>query len=446
MQDEETPRQTRTRPEAEAEAQSGAGARRGRRKAARAEAEAAEAEAATSRQRRRIEKLKAELREARDAPPVVVAPVAPPARLRLRHFAVLLSFLLLVAAPSGLILWYLETRAADQFASRVGFVVHNEDVGAATDILGGAIDLTGGQTRDTDILYEFIRSQQLVRQVDESLDLRALWSKPENDPVFAVEREGTIEDLHDYWGRMVKVYYDTDTRLIELRVQAFDPDDAHAIATEIFRRSQKVINDLSAVAREDALRYAREELEKAEARLREARQALVRFRTETQIVDPSADVQGQMGLLNTLQAQLAEALIEQDLLRETSREGDPRLEQVARRIEVIRKRIAEERRSFGLADQEGDVSKFSALLAEFEALTVEREFAEKAWLAARAAYDAAVLEANRQSRYLAAYTGPTRAERAEYPERVMLWALATFLLFLAWAILTLVAYSIRDRR
>lgn len=398
------------------------------------------------RQRRRIQALKAELKEAQDAPPVVVAPVAPRARMRLRHLGVVLSFVLFVAVPSLIAAVYLWTRAADQYASYIGFAVHTEDTGAATDVLGGAIDLTGGSTRDPDILYEFIQSQQLVAQVGETLDLREIFSRPEGDPIFTFDPSGTIEDLHDYWGRMVRIYYDPDTQLIELRVQAFTAEDAHAVAQEVFRRSQALVNRLSAVAREDALSYAREELEKSEDRLRDARQALTQFRNETQIVDPSANVAGQTGLLNTLQQQLAEALIEQDLLRDVTRSTDPRLEQAARKIEVIRKRIAEERQTFGLAGSGGKTEEFNELLAQFEVLTVDREFAEQAWLAARSAYDAAVLEANRQSRYLAAYVGPTTPERAQYPERGMLWALFSLVVFLVWAILTLIAYSIKDRR
>lgn len=399
------------------------------------------------RQRRRIQQLKAELKEAQDAPPVVIAPVAQRARWRLRHFGVLASFLLFVALPAAAIAWYLWERAADQYASYVGFAVHSEDTGAATDVLGGAIDLTGGSTRDPDILYEFIQSQQLVAQVAEKIDLRAVWSRPQNDPVFTFDPSGTLEDLHAYWGRMVRIYYDTNTQLIEIRVQAFSAGDARDIAQEIFRRSQDVINRLSEIARKDALRYAREELEAAENRLRTARQALTTFRNETRIVDPTADVQGQMGLLNTLQGQLAEALIEQDLLRETTREADPRLQQAARRIEVIQRRIDEERQTFGISGSgQGGNAEFNALLAQFEALTVDREFAEQAWVAARSAYDAAVLEANRQSRYLAAYIGPTLAERAQYPERPLLWVLSTLILFLVWSILTLIGYSIKDRR
>jgi len=394
----------------------------------------------------RLKKLKQKLRDAKNAPPVVVTEVAPRAEMKPRHFGVLFSFLIFVILPSAGVMWYLQERAADQFASFVGFSVHSEDTSAVTDVLGGSIDLGNGGSKDTDILYEFIQSQQLVASVDAKLDLRTLYSKPQNDPVFTFEQDGTIEDLRDYWSRMVQIYYDTDTQLIELRVQAFTSQDAYNIAEEIFAQSSEMINQLSAIAREDTIRYAREELTKAQAQLKAARQALTRFRNETKIVDPTADVQGQMGLLNTLQQQLAAALIEQDLLVDIARTNDPRLEQAARKIVVIRKRINEERETFGISSEGGNSAEFNALLSQFEALTVEREFAEKAWLAARSAYDGAIIEANRQSRYLASYVGPTRAERAEYPERIMFWLLTTLALFLAWAILTLIGYSIKDRR
>ena len=398
-------------------------------------------------QQQRLKQLQRELAEAKKAAPtIIVGEVAAPARMKVRHYGVMLSFLFFVALPSAAVMWYLQERAADQYASFVGFSVHTEDTTAVTDVLGGAIDLGGGGSKDSDILYEYIQSQELVAQVDKALDLRKLFSKPENDPIFTFEKDGTVEDLRDYWLRMVQIYYDTSTQLIELRVQAFSAEDAYLIAQEIFTQSSDMINRLSAIARKDTIGYAAEELEKAQAQLKKARQALTEFRNRTKIVDPTADVQGQMGLLNTLQTQLAQALIEQDLLAATARANDPRLEQAARKIEVIRKRISAERETFGISGDGGNSEEFNALLSQFEALTVEREFAEKAWLAARSAYDGAIIEANRKSRYLAAYVGPTRAERAEYPERITFWVLTTVLLFLFWAIMTLVFYSARDRR
>ena len=140
------------------------------------------------------------------------------------------------------------------------------------------------------------------------------------------------------------------------------------------------------------------------------------------------------------------ALIDQDLLLEVTQSSDPRLAQAARKIDVIRKRIAEERSSFGLSGDGGNSQEFNQLLSEFEALTVDREFAENTYIASRTAYDSAFAEANRKSRYLAAHIQPTLAQTAQYPERLLLWGLFTLFIFLAWSILALVAYSIKDRR
>lgn len=377
-----------------------------------------------------------------------VRPPVPAARMRPRHWGVLLSFLMLVVLPWGVSGWYLWRVAADQYASTVGFSVRREEFQSAVDLIGGIGQIAGGaSSSDTDILYNFIRSQDLVARLDARLDLKAIWSRPwPADPVFAFNPAGTIEDLLDYWNLAVSVAYDGASGLLTLRVLAFDAAEAQAIAQAIFEESSRRINELSAIAREDATRFARAELDRAVARLTAARQALTDFRLKTQIVDPQADIQGQMGLLNTLQGQLAAALIELDLLRDSARPGDPRVVQAERRIEVIEARIAEERRKFGDGGQGPGGEDYARTVAEFERLTVERQFAEEAYKGALVAYDSAVADAQRQSRYLAAHILPTRAERSAYPQRWLLFGLAGFFLLCLWSVGALVYYSLRDRR
>jgi len=172
---------------------------------------------------------------------------------------------------------------------------------------------------------------------------------------------------------------------------------------------------------------------------------MTEFRNRTQIVDPAIDTQNQMGLLITLQGQMAEALIELDLLQDTTRQSDPRIVQANRRVEVIQVRIDAERRKlgFGAGADTGEV--FADLVGEYEGLLVDREFAERSYTAALASYDVAQAEARKQSRYLAAHIRPTLAEKAEYPERGKILALMALFLLLGWAILSLVYYSLRDR-
>jgi capsular polysaccharide transport system permease protein len=384
------------------------------------------------------------------APPPGVRPPVKAARLRLRHALLALSFLVCVVLPASLAAAYLWGRAADQYASTVGFSVRREEGGSAIELLGGLTSISGTSSSDTDILFEFLQSQRLVTDLDARLNLREIWSKAADDPFFAFEGE-SVEDLVEYWERMVEVAYDKASGLIEVRVLAFDPDDAQRIAAALFDASAKMINELSAIAREDSIRYARTDLDESIERLKVAREAVTAFRNRHQLVDPRIELQNQGGLLGTLQAQLAAALIEQDLLRDTTRPDDPRLTQAQRRIEVIEARIAAERGKVGLVGSGGALGTgggdaFASLVGEYERLSVDLEFAERTYVATLAAYDAALAEARRKSRYLAAYAQPTRAETSRFPERGTLFGLLALFLFLAWAIVVLVAYALKDRR
>ena len=89
---------------------------------------------------------------------------------------------------------------------------------------------------------------------------------------------------------------------------------------------------------------------------------------------------------------------------------------------------------------------FADIVGEFERLTVDRQFAEQSYTAALAAFDAAIAESRRQSRYLAAHIHPTLAESPIYPNRPATLGLVAFFSFLIWSLLVLVGYSLKDRR
>ena len=381
---------------------------------------------------------------------VQVRPIAAPATMRRRHWGLLLSFLLFVLLPLVASAYYLWTVAEDQYSSTTGFTVRSEESGGASDILGGLAQFAGANTgADGNVLNEFIQSQEIVEAIDDAVDLRTHYAQHwDTDPVFSLWPDASIEDLLWYWARVVRISFDEGSGLIDVQVLAFDPEMATRIAELIVSESQDRVNELNTQARADAMRYANEELEIAIARLKDAREALTRFRTRTQIVDPETDIQGRMGVMNNLQQQLAEALVEQDLLLATiTSETDLRIVQGQRRIDVIRARIAAEREAFANADDDiGGVGEaYPTLISEFESLTVDREVAEETYRAALTALDVARANASRQSRYLATYVRPTRAQESEFPQRFVLIGLAALFLGLVWSVMALVYYSIRDR-
>lgn len=391
-------------------------------------------------------------------PAVSVRPIAPAAGMRRRHWGIVTSFLLVVLIPTLLTSAYLAFLAEDQYRSTTGFIVRQDEGNSNASVLGGLSQFVGGSvSSDGDVLYEFVQSQGLISNIDAKLDIRGHYSRhwPANygpalltsDPVFSIWPDASIEDLIDYWQRMVRVSFDQSTGLIEVQVLAFDPDMAQAIAQEVLSQSQIMINALNDTARADAMRYALADLETSLARLKDARETLTQFRSRTRIVDPLADLQGRMGVITNLQQQLAEALIQFDLLQETVSPNDPRVAQAARRIEVIQERILSERENFTGADTTSAVAEdYPALLAEYESLLVDREFAEETYRLALSAVELARSNATRQSRYLATFVEPTLAETAEFPRRFVLGGLAALFLTLLWGVGALVYYSIRDRQ
>jgi capsular polysaccharide transport system permease protein len=372
------------------------------------------------------------------------APEVRPAALQARHWLGILSFALIVLIPFAATVGYLYTRAADRFHSEVAFSIRSEETASAAAGLIGAITNIGtGTASDADILYEYVRSQGIVEAIDAELDLRAIWGRAEGDPVFTIAPDAPIEALVGHWGRMVDVAFESGAGIIQITAQAFTAADATAIAEAILEQSSELVNELSNQARADAIRFAEEELAEAEENLRIERQRLSAFRRENRIVDPSGDVAGQSGLLNALQTELAQALVERDMLLSFVGDDDQRVIQANRRITAVEGRIEAERASLGVSGVEGALPD---VVGRYEELLVDLEFANTAYTQTLAGLAAARAEARRQSRYLAPHVQPTFAESALYPRRPLLAGLVGLFLLLGWGVAMLIYYNTRDNR
>lgn len=381
-----------------------------------------------------------------DVPGEAVAPTAAPARFRTRHFGVLLLAFLLVVLPglvSGVYLWRF---AVDQYVSTAGFAIRTEAPASPFDFLGAFGGGTTTSSKDMDILQNFISSQQLVEKLDRDLDLKAIYSKPEGDPYFRYDPTGTIEDLVDYWSRMVVVDYDNTTGLMQLTVHAFAAEDAQRVARAVLSESSDMINRLAAVARTDTTRYAKETLDQAQAKLQDARAAMTAFRARNGIVDPQTDLGAVSQVLGSLTQQLVSAQVELQILTESGAgAGDPRVIAVQRKVDIVQAKLDEEQSKVAV-NSEPSKTGYAQMVADYERLRVDQEFAEKAYLTALASYDGAVTEASHKQVYLATYEEPTLAQSSTAPDRWLLLATIMLIGFFAWAILTLVYYALRDRR
>ncbi|MEO1550212.1 MAG: capsule biosynthesis protein [Pseudomonadota bacterium] len=373
-------------------------------------------------------------------------PPAPVATWRRRHWTLLALGAVWIAAPTLLAILYLWVWASDRYISTLGFSVRTEEASSPLEMLGNLGSLGNSSSSDMDILYAYLDSQTLVEDIGGHAALAPLYHDPAQDPIFDLKPGASIEDVTAHWRLMSTRVYDAGTGLMELEVAAFSAADAQEIARRALAAMRALVDDLSRLAAEDVTRDARENVERAQSRLAQARAAVDAFRTQHQIVDPGAPLQTRSGVLSALEGELAQTLIDGDILRTTTRADDPRVAQVQRRVAAIRTRIADEKARMASSQDAVDQTPLTQVVGQFERLLVDRSFAEEAYLAARTAHDLALVDARRQTRYLAVHIPPTLAEAASYP-RKWVWLLTTSLAAsLSWMLLCLCLYALRDRQ
>lgn len=364
-----------------------------------------------------------------------------------RTSKLLLSFLLCAVLPLIAATLYYATLATDRYAARAGFSIRGIDMNAGIDGIGALTGLasTGSTTSDSYIVLSYLASRELLEAVDGELDLRGVYASPDVDPLSRLASEATVEDFLRYWNRRVHTQFDPASGIIEFEVQSFSAEHARAIAALVLSLTQTLVNELSANARSDALRFAREEVELQEARLRQALSAIRDFRASEQSVDPSASAALEIELIANLEARLIDVNARIAALRESLDENAPSLAALRRNADALAAQIIERRRAIGseILDESG-ISAVTQQLALYEELEVERSLAQQAYASALASLEQARRDADRQQRYLAIHLRPQAPESAQYPRSLRNMLVLSFALVAAWGIGALLTYSIRD--
>ncbi|MEM9061896.1 MAG: sugar transporter [Pseudomonadota bacterium] len=355
---------------------------------------------------------------------------------------------LLVLAPLLAIAWYLFQIAEDRFASRAAFSIRSNDMTAPVEIFGAVTQLgASSSAADGQILYDYIRSQPMLRRAEAELDLVAMFNRAPGDWLYTLGTDRPIEDRLRHWRRMVDISIDSSSGILTVEARTHVAEDARSIVSVILAASSDLVNRLSETARTDAVRHAEDDLSKAEARLRRIRADLRAFRDLEQDVDPTQNAQAALGLVTSLEGEMARAQVRLESLSDVLAPDAPRLRTLRREIATLEERIEQERTRLGSGArvEGGETRSLSEVVGDYEELLVDREFAEQAYTLALTTLEQAQAEARRQHRYLAVHIEPTLSEEADYPDRPILLAAAAAMLIALWAIFMLVTTNIRER-
>ncbi len=394
----------------------------------------------------------ADVQTSEAVPPVKAVPFRiglPPATGRTaqqwRRFWIAVSFALCVLLPVAAASVYYAFIATDRYVVEVKFAIRSPSMTQPADLMGLMTGAGGVTVTDSYMVVDYLQSRGFVDELEERLDLVAIYNHPDADFLTRLDPTEPKERVVKYLHRMVSVNYDTSSQIITVAVQAFTPQDASRLAQEILALSNDLVNQVSAKSRQDTVRLAESELQRAEARLREQRDVLSAFRETEQDIDPAGSVATQQAMIGRLMGELTGAQTRMATLREYLSDDAPSVRVLASLISTLEDQVEVEKAKLGRGDAAiGTGDTLTERVGTFEELSVDLEFTRRAYLSALVSVEGARLEADRQQRYLASFVSPSLPEQALYPKRVLNVFLAAVLAFMLWGIAVMSVYIVRE--
>lgn len=327
------------------------------------------------------------------------------------------SFAFCFAVPVILAIVYFGALAADRYESEVQFVVRSPMASAA----GQLSSLVQGSTvvrsaDDAHVVLAYLTSRAALRELITEVPLREMLTRAPYDAMWAYPLPFRVESeqrLHHHFLRFINAKFDQATGISTLKIQAFVPEDAAAIASALLRNAEKLINRLNERVKEDAVELARREVETSEALAIERQSQMTEFRMRWSLIDPVKVSTSAHQMIAKLALEAAQTRAQLAEMQKSSPQS-AQIPSLQLRITALEEQVRKEQLQLAGSD-----NSLAPRLAEYERDLLIREFAERSFASAMSALEIAKAEALRQKLYLEQITTPVAADHYKYPYRIL---------------------------
>ncbi len=346
---------------------------------------------------------------------------------------------LVVLLPLLLAVLYFGLLAKDRYVSESIVVVKRADDLAGANLNIGALLGGGGSTmrEDAMLLQQYILAPDMLKKLDAKLDFKTAYAASGWDVLQRLPKDVSFEDYLAYYRSKIGVGFDEKTSVLTITTQGFTPEFAQQFNQAVLAESELFINELShKISREEML-FANQEINRAYGQLQAAKETLLTFQNDNNLVDPQVQIEATSRLVAELQAKKAQ--LEAELTNYLSYLNDdtPQIKAARSAIESIQAQIEKERATLTSSEDE----QLNQKMFEFEELKAKVAFEGDLYKLSLTALEKSRVEAARKAKSLAVVSQPYLSEDARYPRRLYM-LLTVFLVSLLVYGLTKVTLSI----
>lgn len=343
-----------------------------------------------------------------------------------------------------LVSFYWFVWAEERYVSHATVVLESPQVAtpefSLSSLMGGG---GGGNTHDLLLLREHLLSVDMMRRLDQDLNIRKHYS--EHGDFFARLRdpEAAVEDLHKYYLRRVEVELDEYAGVLNIHVQGYTPEFAHQMATLLLQAGEDHMNEMGHRLADEQVRFLEQQMVRLDERFTATRTALLEYQNEHGLVSPTSTVESINQVVATLEADLARYQAQRNALASFQSSQSAELRSVERNITALRDQIIEQRDR--LAQASGN--SLNSISAEYQTLELQAQFAQETYSSALAALENTRLEAARQLKQVSVLQSPLYPEYAIEPNRLYnssVFAIITIFLAFIFSMLMMIIKDHRD--
>lgn len=359
-----------------------------------------------------------------------------PHLVRRRALQVALVAILLAIVYWGLI-------ASDRYVSQADVVVDS------TDMAGGQNKdfalLVAGTRNDHELMLmrDHLRSVDMLKTLEEKLQLRAHYSDARRDPLSRMWSEGVAQEFfHEHYLARVSVEVDDGAGVLRIRAQAYSPEMAQAITSALVEEGERFMNDIGHRLARDQVDFLETAVGEMGERLRKARSAVISFQNAKGFISPQAAAETLSGIVAQLEGELAQLKASRETMLGYLSASAPDVAQINLQIAAIEKQLRSEKAR--LTSPKGGT--LNQTVEQYQGLEMQVTFAQDLYKTALTALEKGRIDATRNLKKVSIVQSPTLPQYPMEPRRIyniIVFALSVLVLA---GILQLLAAIIRDHQ
>ncbi len=292
------------------------------------------------------------------------------------------------------------------------------------------------------LLQEYMRSMDMLKQLDEHIQLRKHYSDERWDFISRLNSWASEEDYLEYYRDHLELEVDAESGIMFVRAEAFTKEFSLKLTHELLQRGEAYLNKVGQTIAMSEIKFVEGELGRAQAELKVAQAELLKFLGENKTLSPEVEGKAFQQVVTEMRSQLVNLKAEEKALASFLNADAAELVTVKSKILAIEEQLAIEAAKLSSG---GDAS-MGKVNAEFQMLEMQVKFATDIYKSTLTALEKTRVDAYRKLKHLVVVQSPLLPDARTYPRVIYMLITIFIIMSLIYGIVAMIVATVKEHR